>query len=265
MDNTIFHEFETNRQYTADRLDGISSGVSLFMVSDEIRFLYFNRAADEMFGYEKGGLLTLTDEDSLCIFHPDYVDHLYLEIISTMRDNRLFHYDCRILCRDGTYQWTNLSAQLVQQKEGGKLYFYCVLSPISAPQDTLIRGSHFLIAAGQEMDRQILCEQIEKMGGTCELTENGPDALELFSSSDEGRFDGFFIGSKMLGMNGFELAKEVRYSALPDGKTIPLILLVSDEDRENAENIRDLRIDAFLRKPIRRSDLFALLVHLTKK
>ena len=34
----------------------------------------------------------------------------------------------------------------------------------------------------------------------------------------------------MLGMNGFELAKEVRYSALPDGKTIPLILLVSDED-----------------------------------
>ena len=26
MDNTIFHEFETNRQYTADRLDGISSG-----------------------------------------------------------------------------------------------------------------------------------------------------------------------------------------------------------------------------------------------
>ena len=67
------------------------------------------------------------------------------------------------------------------------------------------------------MDRQILCEQIEKLGGTCELTENGPDALELFSSSDEGRFDGFFIGSKMLGMNGFELAKEVRYSALPDG------------------------------------------------
>ena len=67
MDNTIFHEFETDRQYTADRLDGISSGVSLFMVSDEIRFLYFNRAADEMFGYEKGGLLTLTDEDSLCI------------------------------------------------------------------------------------------------------------------------------------------------------------------------------------------------------
>ena len=121
------------------------------------------------------------------------------------------------------------------------------------------------MAAGQERYRQILCEQIEKLGGTCELTENGPDALELFSSSDEGRFDGFFIGSKMLGMNGFELAKEVRYSALPDGKTIPLIRLVSDEDRENAENSRDLRIDAFLRKPSRRSDLFALLVHLTKK
>ena len=265
MVNTIFHEFETNRQYTAERLDGIPYGVSIFMVSDKIRFLYFNQAADEMFGYEKGGLLALTKTDPLCIFHPDYVDHLYREIISTMRDDRLFHYDCRILCRDGTYQWTNLSAELVQQQEGGKLCFYCVLSPIPAPQDTLIQGNHFLIAAGQEADRQILCDQIEKLGGTCELAENGPDALEIFITSGTGRFDGFFIGSRMLGMNGFELAKEVRYSELPDGKTIPLILIVSDEDRENAEDIRDLGIDAFLRKPIRRSDLFALLVHLTKK
>ena len=93
----------------------------------------------------------------------------------------------------------------------------------------------------------------------------GPDALELFSTSDAGRFDGFFIGSRMLGMNGFELAKEVRYSALPDGKTIPLILLVSDEDRQNAPDSQELGINAFLRKPIRRSDLDTILVHLTKK
>ena len=117
------------------------------------------------------------------------------------------------------------------------------------------------MAAGQASDRRILCEQIEKMGGTCEFAENGPDALELFSTSDAGRFDGFFIGSRMLGMNGFELAKEVRYSALPDGKTIPLILLVSDEDRQNAPDSQELGINAFLRKPIRRSDLDTILVH----
>lgn len=261
--NPIFDEFEKNRQYTEDRLDRVSSGVSLFMLSDEIRFLYFNRAADELFGYEKGELLALTEKEPLRLFHEDYVHQLYGEIISTMRDNRLFNYNCRILCRDGSYKWTNLSAELVCQKEG-RLYFYGVLSPISAPPDTLIKGSHFLIAAGEEVDRRILSDQIEAMGGTCEVADNGPDALDLFSSSAAGRFDGFFIGCKMQGLNGFELAKEIRYSGFADGASIPLVLLLSDEDRQNAEDVSDLRINALLHKPIRQSDLAALLVHLAR-
>lgn len=179
MGDNIFYDFETNRPYAEGLLDGISSGVCLFSISDEMKFLYFNQAADELFGYEKGGLLALTDEDSLRIFHPDFEDSLYSVMIASLREERLFHYDCRILCKDGSYKWTNLSAQL-QQKEGGCLYFYCVLSPTSAPVDILLKGCHFLIVSSSDTDCSILTDQIERMGGTYDLSASPLDALDLF-------------------------------------------------------------------------------------
>lgn len=179
MGDNIFYDFENNRPYAEGLLDGISSGVCLFSISDEMKFLYFNQAADELFGYEKGGLLALTDEDSLRIFHPDFEDQLYSVMIASLREERLFHYDCRILCADGTYKWTNLSAQL-QQKEGGRLYFYCVLSPTSAPVDILLKDCHFLIVSGSDTDCSILMDQIERMGGTYDRSASPLDALDLF-------------------------------------------------------------------------------------
>lgn len=262
MEKNIFNDFEKDSLYTAERLDGIPSGVSLFMVSDAIKFLYFNRAADEMFGYEKGGLLALTQDDPLHIFHPDYVELLYREIISAMRDGRLFNYDCRILCKDGSYKWTNLSAELVRQKEGS-LYFYGVLSPISAPRDTLLKGYHFLIASGKEAERHILSQQIEVMGGTCEPADSALEALDLFAS-EEDRFDGIFIGSGLVGMNGLELAKDIRHGDFSKGETLPLILLVSPDDSDSIDAAKDIGINLFLKQPIRQEDLAILLVNLMK-
>lgn len=259
MEKNIFHDFENNRQYTIELLDGIPSAVTLFMVSDEIKFLHFNRAADQLFGYEKGGLLSLTRKDPLSMFHPDYVDRLYSEIIATMRDGKLFNYDCRILCCDGSYRWTKLSAQLVQQKEGGRLYFHGILTPIAAPRDSLLKGRHYLIAAGEEADRHTLSSLIEQMGGTCDMTDNGLDALDLFTISDPQTYQSIFIGSRLSVLNGFELAKEIRHCGHVDGEQIPLTLLVSSSDDETIHAAQDIGIDTFLKKPVDCKEVSALL------
>lgn len=259
MDKNIFRDFENNRQYTMERLDGISSAVVLFMVSDEIKFLHFNLAADKLFGYEKGGLSALTQKDALSIFHPDYVDRLYSEIIATMRDGKLFNYDCRILCRDGSYQWTKLSAQLARQREGGRLYFHGVLTPIPAPLDSILKGCHYLIAAGEAADRGVLLGLIEQMGGTCDITDNGLDALDLFTGSGQQDYRGIFIGSRLSVLNGFELAKDIRHCDHPSGACIPLILLVSASDHETVQAARDIGIDTFLKKPLDQEEVSGLL------
>lgn len=265
MDKNIFHDFESNRQYTTEVLDGISMGVSLFAVSDQLTFLHFNRAADEMFGYEKGGLLFLTQKDPLSIFHPDYVDNLYSEIIASMRDGRLFNYDCRVLCEDGGYRWTNLSAELVQ-KDGGRLCFYGVLSPIEAPRHTLLKGCHCLACVGNEPDRHILTSHIEELGGTCDRAESGLEALDFFAASDPNGYCCIFLDSHLPGMNGFELAKEIRHFQRPDSETVPLILLISDDDdAETIQTAREMGIDLFFKKPLDQTLLHSLLSKLSKR
>lgn len=279
MSETIFCDFERDRQYAEELLDGIASGICLFVVSDEIKFLYFNRTADEMFGYEKGGLLALTDEDSLGLFHPDFEDRLYSEMVATLREERLFNYDCRILCKDGTYKWTNLSAQL-QQTEGGCLSFYCVLSPTQAPSDMRLKGCHFLITSRPGPDCAILTDLIGEMGGTYDLTASAPDALELFSEADS--YHSIFItreparywgdslcrsSSQISAMNGFELAKDIRFCSTPAGKGVPIILLASAEDTEQEdilEAAEELDIQVFFRNPLDEKDLASFLSGLSE-
>lgn len=264
MDKNIFSDFEQNRQYTEELLDGVDSGVTLFMVSDKIQFLHFNQAADELLGYDRRGLDQITAEDPLGIFHPDDVDHLYSEIIATMRGSHYFNYNCKLLCQDGTYQWFNLAADLVQKKEGA-LCFYCVISPTEAPVDTLLKGLHFLVAAGVELDRQLLASQIEKMGGTCEIAVSGLEGLDLFTSSDQNFYHAAFIGSRLTGMNGFELAKDIRHSDIPVGQTIPLILLLTDDDRETIQTAQDIGINQFLTIPLNQKEVKDILKKLSQE
>lgn len=264
MDKNIFNDFQQNRQYTEELLDGVDSGVSLFMVSDKIQFLHFNQAADEILGYGKRGLNQATAENPLGIFHPDDVDQLYGEIIATMRGSHYFNYNCKLLRKDGTYQWCNLAADLVQKKEG-TLCFYCVISPTEAPMDTLLKGCHFLVAAGVELDRQLLASQIEKMGGTCEIAVSGLEGLDLFTSADHHAYHAVFIGSRLTGMNGFELAKDIRHSAVPAGETIPLILLLTDDDQETTQAAQDIGIDHFLAIPLNQKQVISVLKKLSQE
>ncbi len=249
MTNNIFRDFEENRDKTIELLDGITSAVSLFTVSSEIRFLHFNKAADEMFGYTKGGLIDLTAEDYTGLFHPDYVDSLYGEIIATMRDGKIFNYNCQVLCADGSYKWINLSAQLVQQSNG-TLYYHGVLTPIEEPADIKLKGLHALIAAGEKNDRNQLTELIEKYGGTCDTFQRGLDALDSFLSSEDRFYNCILIGCRMTDVNGFELAKEIRHGSHPQATSVPLLLMTDDTDAETLQEIGDIGITAYLRKPI---------------
>lgn len=264
MDKNIFNDFEQNRQHTEELLDSVDSGISLFAVSDKIEFLHFNQAADKMLGYAQRQLNQITGEDSLSIFHPDDVDQLYSEIIATMRGSHYFNYNCRLLCQDGTYQWFNLAADLMQKKEGA-LYFYCVISPTEAPVATLLKGCHFLIAAGAELDRQLLTAQIEGMGGTCDIAVSGLEGLDLFTFAEEGAYHAVFIGSRLTGMNGFELAKDIRHSDLPAGRTIPLILLLTEDDRETTQTAEDIGINHFLTTPLGQKEVSSLLKELSQQ
>ena len=260
MTRTIFDDFENNRDYTIERLDKISSAISLFTVSSEISFQHFNLAADKMFGYESGGLLAATADDPLKILHPENEDQFYGEIIATMRDGRFFNYNCRILCSDGSYKWTNISAELVRQS-GGTLYYHGVLTPIDAPSNIQLKGLHTLLIAdgGPELDK--LINIIESKGGTCNVINYGMDGFDKFEASEPGYYHCIFIGSRMKDVNGMELVKEIRFSSHAQAADIPVVLLVDGLDAD-PEMLHEMGINATLTKPFEDAHITDILLPL---
>lgn len=248
MTRNIFDDLEKNRDYTIERLDKISSAISLFTVSSEIKFLHFNMAADALFGYDAGGLSAATAQEPLKILHPDNEDQFYGEIIATMRDGRYFNYNCRILCGDGTYKWAKISAELVRQS-GGTLYYYGVITPISAPDNILLRGLHVLIAAGDESDRSHLSELIESKGGTCDTFEYGLDGLDRFETSEPDFYQCIFIGNRMKDVNGLELLKEIRHCGHIQAGTVPAVMLADAFDEDEIASAKEMGAAGAVTKP----------------
>ena len=247
MTNNIFTDFDEKREYTIELLDNLPSAVCLFTISDEIRFIHFNKTAEELLGYESGELLTLTTDDPMQLFHPDHENHVFSELISAMLQGQMLNYNCQLRCSDGTYKWANIAARLVQQKSG-TLYYQSVITPIKEPDNIMLQGFHALIVMGDEKDSNMLTELIEHYGGTCDVYKRGIDAFDRFTDSDDGFYNCIFIGCRMKDINGFELAKDVRFSNHPQAKSIALLLI--SEDSEVAEEAVDIGITAYIRKPL---------------
>lgn len=262
MTRNIFDDLEKNRDYTIERLDKVSSAVSLFTVSSEIKFLHFNQAADSLFGYEAGGLMEATSGEPLKILHPENEDNFYGEIIATMRDGKFFNYNCRILCADGSYKWANISAEMVQQS-GSTLNFYGVITQIEAPLCTQLRGLHTLIIAGEGSELTHLIEMIETRGGTCDVAGYGMDGLDMFEESDAGYYHCVFIGNRMKDVNGMELVKEIRFSSHSQAQDVPVVLLVDDLDID-PEVFGEMGITAEITKPFEEDKIVSALMPLVK-
>lgn len=247
MTNNIFTEFEERREYTEKLLDNLPSAVCLFTVSSEIKFIHFNRAAEELLGYGHGQLVRLTADDPMELFHPDHINNVFSEIIAAMRQGNMLNYNCRLRCADGSYKWANIAARLIHQKNG-TLYYQSVLTPIKEPDNIMLQGFHALIAMGDTEESAMLSQLIEHYGGTFNAYTRGLEALDRFESSDDGFYNCIFIGCKIKDMNGFEVAKDIRHSDHPQARSIPVLLLT--DDAENGQAAMDVGITAYIRKPL---------------
>lgn len=249
MTNNIFTDFEKNREYTTKLLNNLPSAVCLFTISSEIRFVHFNKVAEELLGYGSGELLAVTADNPMQLFHPDHENHVFSELISAMLQGQMLNYNCQLRCGDGSYKWANIAARLVQQKSG-TLYYQSVITPIKEPDNIMLQGFHGLIVMGDDKDGNMLCQLIEHYGGTCDIYKRGIDALERFETSDDGFYNCIFIGCRMKDMNGFELAKDMRHCSHSQAAALPLFLLTDESDTENIREAGAIGLTAYIRKPL---------------
>ncbi len=113
-----------------------------------------------------------------------------------------------------------------------------------------LEGLHFLAAEDNEINSEILKEILSIEGATCEIAENGQEALERFCHSTEGEFDAILMDVQMPVMNGYDATKAIRALQRADAGKIPIIAMTANAFAEDEKEALDAGMDVHLSKPI---------------
>jgi CheY-like chemotaxis protein len=104
-------------------------------------------------------------------------------------------------------------------------------------------------------NRNILKQQLGNIGMNVACVASGVEAIqELTLAARHGRpYDLAILDLHMPVMNGLMLAREIR--GTPEICPVPLMMLTSDRDREEAAAARELDVKIFLVKPVKQASL----------
>jgi len=143
------------------------------------------------------------------------------------------------------------TARLDVQKEPAKL----------APRSTGIdlHGVPVLVVDDNEINRLILREQLSRVGAIVAEAADGEQALAEFNRAQAAGkpYELLLLDCVMPGMDGFEVAQRVRTET--SGSNLIILMLTSDNLTPKLARLRELGLDAYLVKPIRRAELFSAI------
>ncbi len=151
----------------------------------------------------------------------------------------------------------------VESEEGvGSTFHFTILVDVDPEAKPLysmddvpeLSGKRVLVVDDNKTNRLILAKQIQSWGMQAVTLESGNEALALLEHDE--KFDVAILDMQMPGMDGFTLAEKISHHK--GYKNLPLVILTSV--RRDMTRSGDVKIAAFLNKPIKTSNLFNLLM-----
>lgn len=117
-------------------------------------------------------------------------------------------------------------------------------------QGNNLEGMHFLAAEDNEINAEILIELLDLEGASCEIVENGREAVERFKNAALGEFDAILMDVQMPVMNGYEATKAIRALDCSGAKEIPIIAMTANAFAEDEKAALDAGMNAHVAKPL---------------
>jgi two-component system, sensor histidine kinase and response regulator len=117
-------------------------------------------------------------------------------------------------------------------------------------------GKRVLIVDDNATNRAILSDWLTRWGFRFDMAVEGLQALSLVEESflENSPYDLILLDCQMPHMDGFEVAERVR--AKFGGAKVPIIMLTSFGNIENVKGGKVAYVSGYLRKPLKRQDLF---------
>tara|TARA_R110001592_G_scaffold126065_1_gene336665 strand:+ start:14871 stop:15410 length:540 start_codon:yes stop_codon:yes gene_type:complete len=115
---------------------------------------------------------------------------------------------------------------------------------------------HVVLADDDAANRMVLGSLLEKSGITVTAVENGRMALDVVAHK---HVDLFLLDINMPEMDGLQTARAIR--ALPNANSdLPLVAITSDVSPKRLVEMRDAGFDVCMEKPVRRDNLFRVIL-----
>lgn len=122
-----------------------------------------------------------------------------------------------------------------------------------------LTGKKILLAEDNILNREIAEEILNLMGITADCAMDGRQAVDMFTASEAGAYDAVLMDIQMPVMDGYRAAKEIRNSAHPEAKIIPVIAMTANAFQEDIANALAAGMNAHIAKPIDPPSLYRTL------
>jgi signal transduction histidine kinase/DNA-binding response OmpR family regulator len=121
---------------------------------------------------------------------------------------------------------------------------------------------HVLLAEDNMVNQTLAMRLLEKRGYRVTLARNGREALEAFERE---LFDVVLMDVQMPEMDGFEATAAIREKEKASDSHIPIIAMTAHALKGDQDRCLAAGMDGYISKPIRTSELFAVIEKLTVK
>ncbi|MEO8029797.1 MAG: ATP-binding protein, partial [Gemmatimonadota bacterium] len=150
---------------------------------------------------------------------------------------------------------------VTSQPGRGSEFSFAIPAPVDSrgtvvPSSAALNGQHILVVDDNETNRRIVREVLTVAGATVDEADSAAAGLiALQHAAGAGRPCGLaIIDSQMPDRDGFALAADIRADASL-ASSVRLLMLTSAGQRGDTQRCRDVGIEAYLMKPLSRSDL----------
>lgn len=114
----------------------------------------------------------------------------------------------------------------------------------------LIRGKHILLVEDHPINLEIAKTILNKADISVITATTGKEALDKFSASEEGYFDGILMDIRMPIMDGLEASKRIRLLKRSDSMAIPIIAMTANAFDSDISATLKAGMNAHLTKPV---------------
>ncbi len=115
---------------------------------------------------------------------------------------------------------------------------------------SVVRNMHILVVEDNELNAELLSEFLSMAGATCDICENGKQALEVFEASSINKYDLILMDVQMPVMNGYKATEAIRKCSHERASAIPIVAMTANAFSEDIKAALDSGMNAHIAKPV---------------